>query len=233
MSQEHPSAIKIITVSSQAGSGGEKIAVKLALQLGWRLVDQEIPARVAEQLGLPGAETVVYNERTFGLFDRFLISMRYSSPQSTESWAAASTLPLSYEAQERQYRKAEERIIKSIAQAGRCVIIGHAAQIRLAQRSDALHIRIVAPLARRIGYVMQQEHLSMRQAASFVKRRERRLAHYIRQLAHCEINDPSLYDLVINSHALDSESQVRLICQTLEDKARSLPSVPDNQALER
>jgi cytidylate kinase len=233
MSQEHPSATKIVTISSQYGSGGEKTAVKLALQLGWRLVDQEIPARVAEQLDLPDAETVVYNERTFGLVDRFLISMRFSSHQSIETWAATSTMPLSYEAQEQQYRKAEERIIKNIAQAGRCVIIGHAAQIRLAHRSDALHIRIVAPLARRIGYIMQQEHLSMRQAASLIKRSERRLEHYIRQLSHCEINDPLLYDLMINSHALDGESQVNLICQTLEGKARSLLSLPKDPALEK
>ncbi|HEY0752537.1 MAG TPA: cytidylate kinase-like family protein [Ktedonobacteraceae bacterium] len=233
MSQAHPFAIKIVTISSQYGSGGEKTAVKLALRLGWRLVDQEIPAQVAEQLEMPTAETAVYNERTFGLFDRFLIFMRYSSHQAIETWAAASTMPLSYEAQEQQYRKAEERILKNIAQAGRCVIIGHAAQIRLAHRPDALHIRFVAPLTRRISYIMQQEHLSMSQAISLIKRKERKLEQYIRQLSGYEINDPLLYDLMINSHALDSENQIKLICQTLEGKAKSLLSLPNDPALEK
>jgi cytidylate kinase len=43
--------MKAITISRQYGSGGGEIGARLAERLNWHLIDHEIVARVARELG--------------------------------------------------------------------------------------------------------------------------------------------------------------------------------------
>lgn len=222
MQQQHTSTVNIVTISSQYGSEGKKIAMKLAFRLRWRLADQEISSQIARQLELEEEEAVMYQEQTFGLVDRLLFSMRFSAPQATEAWASESSVPVSYDNQERNYRTAQRRVVKKIAETGNCVIIGHASQVLLADRPDALHVRIVAPLAQRVNATTQREQIDERRAFANIKSKDRKLAYYLQSQYGRNIDDPFLYDLIINSHALDAEGQVDLICRALVSKAQRL-----------
>ena len=50
--QDPAATIQIVTISREYGSGGGEIAARLAERLGWRLVDHEVIAQVAQALGV-------------------------------------------------------------------------------------------------------------------------------------------------------------------------------------
>lgn len=219
MPQQNGPEIKNITISFQDGSEGARIAARLAFRLNWLLADQEITAQVADEVELAEEEAAVYDDQTFGLLDRFFLSMRYSAPEATEAWAATPfTVPVSFHAQERYYRDTLQRVVKRIAHAGECVIVGHAAQIILAGQPDVLHIRVVAPLGWRIKRIMQREQIDERSAYRWIRCSDRKQSYHLRSQYRRNINDPLLYDLVINGQGLDVDSQVDLIYQTFEHR---------------
>ncbi len=221
--QQQTPQICAITISQQYGSDGYKIAVKLALRLQWILTDHDIVTQVAHRLNLTEEEAAFYDEHTFSFIDRVLFSMRFTAAEGAEAWAASPyIMPLSLQMQERLYRETLRHVVESTACAGNKVIVGHGVQMILANHPDVLHIRIVAPFVQRVTYAMQREHLDNADAHAYIRQEDRRLAQYLRSQYHRDVNDPLLYDLVINSNALDVESQVDVICLALERKARWL-----------
>ncbi len=219
----HTPQIRAITISQQYGSDGYKIAVKLALRLQWILTDHDLVTQVAHRLNLTEEEATFYDEHTFSFIDRVLFSMRFSAAEGAEAWATSPCImPLSMQMQERLYRETLQHVVESTVRAGNRVIVGHGAQMILANQPDVLHIRIVAPFIQRVIYAMQREHLDNADARAYIRQEDQKLARYLRSQYHRDAADPLLYDLVINSNALDVEGQVDLIYLALERKARWL-----------
>src|SRR5438105_12599300 len=82
MDEQHSaiSQMRAITISREYGSGGGEVAARLAAHLGWQLIDHEVVARVAKELGVSIAEAEAYDERTDGLVARILSSMQAIDP---------------------------------------------------------------------------------------------------------------------------------------------------------
>lgn len=213
------SKICAITISQQYGSGGNKIAAKLASRLRWQLADHEIIAQVACELGITEEEAAIYDEHTYGFVDQFLLSMLFSTTESVQAWASQCGMPISIHRQERLYHETLRQVIGTIVCTGNTVIVGRGVQLLLANQPDLLHIRVVAPFAQRVSAVMQLGRLNEARARSCIQQKDRTQAHYLRSQYHRDVNDPLLYDLVVNSGCLDLESQVDLICLALERKA--------------
>ena len=106
--------------------------------------------------------------------------------------------------------------------AGHVVIVGRAAQAILANRRDVLHVRIVAPLKQRITYVARREGLDEAAVQARIQLKDRDRTRYLQSQYHFDVNDPLLYDLVINTGVIDLDSTVDLVCIALERKAHKL-----------
>ena len=225
--------INVITVSQQFGSSGSKTAAKLACKLGWRLTDHEIVAQVASRLGITEEEAALYNEHAYSFVDRILLYMQFSTSEAVEAWASQFIMPLSPQYQEHLYQEALRQVIETNARRGNIVIVGHGAQALLANQPNVLHVWIAAPLAERVSAVVQRERLDEADAFALIQQKDRYLARYLQSQYHRDLNDPLLYDLVVNSSYLDLESQVDLICLALERKAHWLalasPKTPEQQ----
>ncbi len=217
--QQNASGMKAITVSRQYGSGGGEIAARLARRLQWQLIDHEIVAEVARELGMSEEEAEVHDERSESFISRLLGSMQLASP---ELLANAPMIPLSPGTQEQIYHDALQRVVETAANTGNVVIVGRAGQVILAKRRDVLHVRIVAPFEQRVRYVMQREGLDEASARARVQQKDRDRAHNLQSQYHRDINDPLLYDLVVNSGVLDLESILDLTLLALERKGRRL-----------
>ena len=57
----------MVTISRQAGAGGDEIARLLAEELGWKLLDNGVVERLLEEKGFSRAETETFEEREPGL----------------------------------------------------------------------------------------------------------------------------------------------------------------------
>jgi cytidylate kinase len=208
--------MRAVTISREYGSGGGEIAGRLARRLGWRLVDHEIVVRLAQTLGETEAEAEALDERTEGFLWRMLEGLRYAAP-----WTMVDQ-PRSLEEERRRHRAALASIIDAAAALGDVVIVGRGAQAVLADRRDALHIRIVAPLEARIAYVVRRENLTPEVARARILTIDRDRARYLQEAEHLRPDDAHLYDLTINTGVLTLDDAVDLIVLALHCKAQLL-----------
>jgi len=213
--QKNASEMSAITISRQYGSGGGEVAAHLARRLGWQLIDHEIVAQVAHSLGITEEEADVRDEHVEGFIARALNALQAASPV-----VPAPVAPP--EQAEAIYNEALREVVETAANTGRVVIVGRAGQAFLSGRRDVLHVRMVAPLQQRIRYVVRREGLDEAAAQARVQLKDRDRTRYLQARFGRNVNDPLLYDLIINTAVLDLDSAVDLISLALERKARKL-----------
>src|ERR1041385_834238 len=81
----------IITISRQFGAGGSEVARRVATELGWRVVDNELIDRVAARAGLPPEEVARKEERAPGFVERLARALARSAPELFPRQAEAAT----------------------------------------------------------------------------------------------------------------------------------------------
>ena len=89
--------------------------------------------------------------------------------------------------------------ILRLAGLGRTILVGRGANVITARLPNVLHVRLVAPLATRIWHSAQYYHLSEAEAAKFVREHDHARRRYVRRYFNAEIDDPTLYDVTLNT----------------------------------
>lgn len=108
--------------------------------------------------------------------------------------------------------KKTSKTILQLAQIGYCIIVGRASNIVLRKMPNTYHVRIIAPFDSRIAEVMKVHEIhSIDEAKKFIKHEDESRAKYVKQFFHKDIEDPSLYDLVINSEFHTREQVAKII----------------------
>lgn len=211
-----------ITISREYGSGGGEIAARLAKRLSWKLIDHEIVAEVARELGISHEEAVERDERTEGIITRMLTAMAAAEP----TVFVPVELPRSFDAD--AYRDALHRVVTVSVATGNAVIVGRGAQVILMDRRDVLHVRVVAPLDKRIAYVARREELDISAAQHRIQDKDRSRQQFVQSLYSARADDARFYDIVLNTGILSLDACVELICLALERKAERL-GLPDEE----
>jgi len=208
VNQQAIATMRAVTISREYGSGGGEIAARLARRLDWQLVDHQIVAEAAHNLGVHEAVVAAHDEKAGGILSRVF------------QW------PYPIPAEEAQaYYEALRRVVLEAANTGHAVIVGRGGQMLLRDRRDVLHIRVVAPLEQRVAYVVRREGLDADAARKRVQEKDQTRIRYTQSQFHRQPDDAHLYDLVINTAILDLDHVVDQICLALEHKASRL-SVP-------
>jgi cytidylate kinase len=180
-----------ITISRQMGSQGDELAAQVVLRLGWRWVGRDIINQAALAAGVPQVALAEIDELGF--------------------------LGLRPSARERQlYQSQVERIIRDLADEGSVVIVGRGGQVVLGHRPDVLRLRVIAPLTDRIAWLQQQEVISAEAARAWLEASDKARARYLRRGYGVQVNDPTLYHLVINTGSLGLGQAVNLVVCALE-----------------
>jgi cytidylate kinase len=209
-SSDGAATMRAITVSREYGSGGGEIAARLARRLGWKLVDHQIVAQVATMLSEPVDEAAAFDEHAEGFLAKLGASWRLLGP---------FTGALPDEEHRLRRREALKAAVIDAVNAEPAVIVGRGAQVLLADRRDALHLRVVAPLASRIAYVARREELDPDAARARIQQKDHDREHYLMEVERRRVDDPTLYDLVINTGGLSLDNAVQLALIALQCKA--------------
>ncbi|HLZ22040.1 MAG TPA: cytidylate kinase-like family protein [Ktedonobacterales bacterium] len=213
--------MRAITISREYGSGGGEIAARLAKRLSWKLIDHEIVAQVAAELGISHEEAAQRDERAEGIIMRILMAMAASEPSV---FVPVDPLrPLDTDA----YRDALYRVVTVSVASGNAVIVGRGSQVILKDSRDVLHARFVAPLDKRIVYVAQREGLDIPAAQRRIQEKDHSRQQFVQSLYSARPDDARLYDLVLNTGILSLDDCVELVCQALDRKAERL-GLPDD-----
>jgi cytidylate kinase len=199
----------VVTVSATYGTGGSVVGPAVAECLGVPFVDRAIPSAVAEELGCSLEEALAHDDRAETGLGRLLAgAMRL--PTVTLGGVEAY-LPVTATVPEEEFAARTERVILEIARLGGGVILGRAGAVILADHPGALHVRLDAPVRRRVLQTAAFRGISEREARRIVQDNDRARGAYVRHFYRVDPADPALYQLVVDTTVISVPACVRLI----------------------
>ena len=125
--------MKAITISRQYGSGGGEVGASLAARLNWRLIDHELVAQVARELGITERTAEARDEYTEGFIARLLSRQSVYQLAPPVEYAAELT---PHRTEEHRYQETLRHVVETAADSGQVVIIGRASQVILAAMAE-------------------------------------------------------------------------------------------------
>ena len=179
----------IITIGRQFGSGGREIGEKVAERLGYAFYDKEILNIAAEDSGFSASAMQHYDEKPTG-------SLIYSLYMTGA--ANGDSLPLN-----QQLAFAQFNVIRKVAQADNCVIVGRCADYVLREKKNLLTVFLHAPMAFRVQEVMARQSIdSASLAEKTIKKQDKARADYYNFFTHKKWGDSSSAMLSIDTSIL-------------------------------
>lgn len=167
----------IITIAREHGSSGKQIGKCVANALG-------IPFYYKEMITLAAKES--------GLNREFISDIHKNSPDIMRDLYLSSNAV--------QYAiKAQDAIIREIAENGSCVIVGRAADYILKDYDNVVHIFIHAPQDYRIQRVMDVYGDTPKEARVNIERSDKARASYYEHISGTHWGDARNYELTVDS----------------------------------
>ena len=206
----NPSAKSMLTISYPHGSGGDWIVRELSRRLHWTAWDKEIVRKIATQYKVSEEYIDAKDERVDSFIERMVGLFGMGGFES------AYEIPPPLWLNDAQLVRMTRAIIEDVAKEGRAIIINRGGNHILAGRPGILHVFLFAPLAVRVGRVMQAEGLSRAAAEQRIAGIDRLRADYWHTFYHADWRDPSHYHLLIDSSVWGEEGATDLIVWALE-----------------
>ncbi len=169
----------IITIAREHGSSGKQIGKLVAQKLG-------IPFYYKKMIALAAHES--------GLDREFISDIHKNSPDVLRDLYLSSHVV-------RYAIKAQNQIIRKIADNGSCVIVGRASDHVLKDYDNVVRVFIHAPKEYRIGRVMEVYGDSLKEAKRNIRRSDKARASYYRHISGKRWGDANNYELTVDSSA--------------------------------
>lgn len=181
----------IVTIEREYGAGGSVVAERLAKHFGWKLLDQELTARIASEARVDPSVVAGCDEhidrpmrrlaKVFwrGSYERML-------PMNDERVFDADCMV-----------EMATKIIDEAAEEGRCVIVGRGAPYILRQRKDTFRVFLYAPRDFKINRLSRR--MREKEAVDLVDTIDRERAEFIKRYFNKDWPCRSLYHIMINT----------------------------------
>ena len=196
--RQSPEPRPVLTIARQHGAGSADVVRTLAAELGLDVFDREIIHQIAESTHL--------SERVVSTLDdqaRVWLADWLEGIASHDFLSAA------------EYRYQLMRVVGAIARHGGAIILGHGAHLVLAE-GEALRVQLVAPLDARVAAVMQRKGIGEREARRQVQAVEAGRRAFLMQHFHVDLDDPTRFDLVVNTARLGVRGSAAVIRSAVE-----------------
>ena len=193
----------VVTIARQLGAGGSEVAQILATMLGWRLLDQELVLRIADEMQVEAGFVELLGERAETFWERagqYLFegadrALALRPPTLSPTRVALTAM----------------RIIERVTREGSAVIVGHGAQCLLQERPNTLHVLLHAALPFRVARVRDRFEAGGNEIEQRLRRSDRDRGRYIRTHFDQEWMDARLYDLCLDTGRLGVKRTADLI----------------------
>lgn len=196
----------IVTIFERDGSGGTEIGPKVAQALGVPFIAQRFSS---EQLETADSQQILRNENGF---DRFLGSISYGA---TGDSTMAQANDLSDRSQ--MAKEVTQEVLQAVDNGG--VIMGRNATMILNSAVGAFHVRLTAPIGKRVERVMHQSGVTSEQVAlRRIENEETLRTRMSQRLFSYDPYDDDYYDLVINTGTVTYDQVVEMIVTMYRSK---------------
>jgi cytidylate kinase len=192
---------RAVTLSRQTGCGALVVAEKLALYLqqhskralAWTVFDRNLMDKVLEEHNLPAYLARFLPEDRISQLEDFLDELfEVHPPVHTIVHQTAETM-------------------LKLAALGNVILIGRGGNVVTSRLPDVLHVRLVAPLEKRIEHAHKYYNLTKAAAHKFCLTEDRGRARYLKKYFNADINDPLLYHMVINTGEMSYDAAAKVI----------------------
>lgn len=169
----------VITISRTIGSGGDDIARALSERLGVHLYGSEIINAIATEANVSPSLMQTLNEKLDSV-DAWIYSAVFGKHVSRD-----------------EYVHFLSTVVRGLYHTGG-IVVGRAGHVILAGR-DVLRVRIVGSVEACATRISEQDGTSYAEAKRKVQDSNKRRGKFIWDLFHSRYNDPTNFDLVINT----------------------------------
>jgi len=201
-----------VTISRQAGAGGNTLAKRLVDRLNqidpgpqpWAVWDRELISKVSAEHQIPEA----------------LIESLEKGPQS---WIERLCEGLALKDRptplgDRQIYRRVLGTMRGLARAGRCVIVGLAGVYGTSDLPGGVHVRLVAPHPFRVEHMAELHGVSIEKAREQVLEIERGRAAFYQQFWPDKLLTPEQFTITLNTAGIDHERQVACLLPLLSSQ---------------
>jgi CMP/dCMP kinase len=196
----------IITISRQYLAGADKVAQRVASELGWTVVDDSFIETLAERSGYDPEDVRGLEERVPTFMERFAWSSALSTPELLAAAPDAIDEPEAI-----KLAHLTRDLVAELGRGDRVVLVGRAAAAVLARERDAIHVWLVASVAHRTREAMRRYGMSESEARAALHERDTSRARYHLELYGRVWADPVNYHFVLNTELLGIEGAADLI----------------------
>jgi cytidylate kinase len=179
--------VSVVCLCHGEGTGGEAIGQMLAEQLDFRYVDDEIVVAAADAANAYPEAVSQAEARHPGRW----LEVDFNRLELTES-----------------VRELIRRAIVATADEGKAVIVAHAASFALTDRESVFRVRVTASTETRVRRLAEADELDDREAAKRLKDSDKNLRAYLKHFYGVGDEQPTDYDLVVNTDRLSTVSAV-------------------------
>ena len=206
-------ACSVVCVSHTTGSGGGEVGKRVAEQLGYLYVDEEIVSRAAAQGGLEPGD-VADEERRQSFAARVLQTL---AEGGGDAWTLSAGISATMESIRPEDVRAliRETVVQTAAR-GNVVIVAHAASYALDPGPRTLRVFVTSSPATREERVGETDGLDRGQAARAVKDSDAGRRDYLKRFYSIDRESPTDYDLVVNTDLLTTEQAAEIVVRAAD-----------------
>jgi cytidylate kinase len=201
----------VLTISRQFGAGGWSLGKSVADHLNYQFVSGEVINKIAEEANV-SPEWIRSTEKNAGdwliRFTSSLVSSSFIERHIGESRA---------DFDEGRYIAFLKKIIVKIAEEDNVVFLGRGSQFILQDKSNALHVLVVADLEDRINFLERIWHVSRKDAEKAIQTREKRRDTFLKQLGQWQPNSLRLYHVIVNTSKMEMDRAEQLLLWLVKD----------------
>lgn len=196
----------VITIGRQFGSGGRELGKLLAEKLGIAYYDKELLCEVAKQAGV-SEEIVARSDERFPSFLGGVFSFNHGyNAMACYQGASAISDDVIY--------KAQSDVIRNVAMAGSCVIVGRSADYVLRDHPRCFNVFVHASMDARVERIMRRGDCKTKSEARNKAEKTNKLrAHYYNFYTDKTWGDAASYDLTVDSSIMSMDDIVAIIVE--------------------
>lgn len=198
-----------VTISREAGAGGLSVARRLAENLdarqpsgrpAWRVFDHNLIDEALRQHRMPAHLGAYMAEDVVHLVPDTVEDLLGIHPPATE-----------------MIRKLAGTMV-NLARRGNVILVGRGGNLATARVPGAIHVRLVAPRIQRVRHIEELRGLTHADAEAFVTKTDRARKRFVSQNFRAKIDDPTGYDLVLNTGRLGFDKAAEFIGALVADR---------------
>jgi len=197
-------ALPVVTISRETGSIVNELVQRISQDLKIDVIDGKIIHEVAKSVRMSDKVVSYLDEKTRSILDNWILYLK------TTRFLRAD-----------QYVRHLTKVVAAIGEQGGALIIGRGANLILPPE-ETLRVRFIAPMEVRIRNMMQETGITEKEARQQILLKDAERRDSVKKNFKVDIEDPSYYDLVINTEFLETEQIVGIIKSVL--KFKKIPS---------